>query len=261
MTGPVDTCAVVSTDAFRACVEEVAADNGVDAVLAVAVPTAFSDLSAAVAEAVVSKPLAVALLDRAESVRRLKRLPVPPPPSGSHPDTGAAGDPPAAAPSAADPAAAGRAAAVIDVAAAAVTGVPCTPTPIMRPALWATQSGTGPGAGGSAARSPSWKDCARPTRGPWSPVSWPARRTAVLPEARAAELMSCNGIPRVATMAAATEEEAAGAAAQLGGRVVLKAEAEGLVHRTDAGGVKVDLRTPQKWPKVTGRWRPTSGRG
>ena len=68
VTGPVDTSPVVTTEAFRACVEEVAADDGVDAVLAVAVPTAFSDLSAAVAEAVISKPLAVALLDRAESV-------------------------------------------------------------------------------------------------------------------------------------------------------------------------------------------------
>ena len=34
----------------------------------------------------------------------------------------------------------------------------------MRPARWATRSGTGPGAGGSAARSPSWKGCAPPTR-------------------------------------------------------------------------------------------------
>ena len=56
--------------------------------------------------------------------------------------------------------------------------------------------------------------------------------------------MSCYGVPLVATLAVATEEEAAAAAAQLGGRVVLKTEAEGLVHRTDAGGVRVDLRTP-----------------
>ena len=28
--------------------------------------------------------------------------------------------------------------------------------------------------------------------------------------------------------------------------MVLKAEAEGLVHRTDAGGVRVDLRTPRE---------------
>ena len=103
VTGPVDTSPVVTTETFRACLEEVAADDGVDAILAVAVPTAFSDLSAAVAEAVVSKPLAVALLDRAESVTRLKRRPAVPPPSGSHADTGAAGDPPAA-----DPAAAGQ---------------------------------------------------------------------------------------------------------------------------------------------------------
>ena len=73
---------LVTTDTFRACLEEVAADDGVDAILAVAVPTAISDLSAAVAAAVVSKPLAVALLDRAESVQRLKRLPVPQPPAG-----------------------------------------------------------------------------------------------------------------------------------------------------------------------------------
>ncbi len=118
VTGPVDTCAVVTTEAFRACLEEVAADDGVDAVLAVAVPTAFSDLSAAAAEAVISKPLAVAFLDRAESVRRLKRRPVALP-SSSDADAGAAGDPPAA------DSAAGQAAAVIDVAAAAVTGVPC----------------------------------------------------------------------------------------------------------------------------------------
>ena len=118
---------------------------------------------------------------------------------------------------------------------------------MMRPARWATRSGTGPGAGASAARSPSWTGCARPTRAPWSPGSWPARSAGGwLPQASAAELVSCYGIPLVATIAAATEDEAAAAAAQLGGRVVLKAEAEGLVHRTDAGGVRVDLRTPQE---------------
>ena len=124
VTGPVDTSPVVTTETFRACLEEVAADDGVDAVLAVAVPTAFSDLSAAVAEAVISKPLAVAFLDRAESVRRLKRLPVAPPSAGPNTDAGAEGDPPAA-----DPAAGGQAAAVVDVAAAAVTGVPCYADP------------------------------------------------------------------------------------------------------------------------------------
>ena len=123
VSGPVDTGPLVATDAFRACLEEVAADDGVDAVLAVAVPTAFSDLRAAVAGAVVSKPLAVALLDRAESVQRLKRLPVPGPLAGRRAGTGPAAAGPAAA------AAGDQAAAIIDEAAAAVTGVPAYADP------------------------------------------------------------------------------------------------------------------------------------
>ena len=242
VTGPVDTCAVVTTETFRACVEEVAADDGVDAVLAVAVPTAFSDVSAAVAEAVVSKPLAVAFLDRAESVRRLKRLPVAPPPSSSYADTGAAGDPPAAG-----PAAAGQAAVIIDVAAAAVTGVPCYADP-----------DNAARALGHAVRYRAWRGQQRGKVPELEGLRAADARTLVagflagspaggwLPQASAAELVSCYGIPLVATMAAATEEEAATAAAQLGGPVVLKAEAEGLVHRTGAGGVRVDLRTPQE---------------
>jgi acyl-CoA synthetase (NDP forming)/GNAT superfamily N-acetyltransferase len=233
VTGPVDTCAVVTTETFRACVEAVAADDGVDAVLAVAVPTAFSDLSAAVAEAVVSKPLAVALLDRAESVRRLKRRPVPLPPSGPHADTG--------------PAAAGPAAAVIDVAAAAVTGVPCYADP-----------GNAARALGHAARYRAWRGRQRGTVPELEGLRAADARALVtgflagspaggwLPEASAAELVACYGIPLAVTVAAATAEEAAAAAGQLGGPVVLKAEAQGLVHRTGAGGVKVDLRTPRE---------------
>ena len=237
VTGPVDTCAVVTTETFRACLEEVAADDGVDALLAVAVPTAFSDVSAAVAEAVISKPLAVAFLDRAESVRRLKRRPVPLPPSGSHADTGPAGGPPAAGP----------AAAVIDVAAAAITGVPCYADPenaaraldhAVRYRAWrGRQRGKVPELEGlrpDDARALVAGFLAGSPDGGW------------LPEASAAELVSCYGVPLAATLTAASEQEAAAAAAQLGGPVVIKAEAEGLVHRTGAGGVRVDLRTPQE---------------
>ena len=232
VTGPVDTCAVVTTEAFRACVEVVAADDGVDAVLAVAVPTAFSDLSAAVAEAVITKPLAVALLDGAESVRRLKRLPVALPPPGPHPDTGLA---------------AGTAAAVIDVAAAAITGVPCYADP-----------GNAARALGHAVRYRAWRGRQRGTVPELDGLRAADARTVVtgflagspaggwLPEASAADLLSCYGVPLAATLTAASEQEAVAAAAQLGGRVVLKAEAEGLVHRTGAGGVRVDLRTPQE---------------
>ena len=240
VTGPVDTGPVVTTDTFRACVEEMAADDRVDAVIALAVPTAFSDLSAAVAEAVVSKPLTVALLDRAESVRRLKRLPVAPPPSGPPADTG-----PAGGPSAADPATAGQPAAIIDVAAAAVTGVPCYADPE-----------SAARALGHAARYQAWRVRQRGTVPELSGLRTADARALVtgflagssaggwLPEASAAELMSCYGVPLAATIPAASEQEAAAAAGQLGGSVVLKAEAEGLGHRT--GGVRLDLRTPQE---------------
>ena len=73
VAGPVDTTPGVTTEAFRACLEQVAADEGVDAVLAVAVPTALSDLRAAVTAAALAKPVAAALLEQAESVRLLSR--------------------------------------------------------------------------------------------------------------------------------------------------------------------------------------------
>jgi acyl-CoA synthetase (NDP forming)/GNAT superfamily N-acetyltransferase len=73
VAGPVDTTPGVTTEAFRACLEQVAADDGVDAVLAVAVPTALSDLRTAVTAAVLAKPVAAALLAQAESVALLSR--------------------------------------------------------------------------------------------------------------------------------------------------------------------------------------------
>jgi acyl-CoA synthetase (NDP forming)/GNAT superfamily N-acetyltransferase len=71
VTGPVDTTAAVTAGAFRACLEQVAADDGVDAVIAVTVPTAMADLRPAITSAAVAKPLVAALLEQAESVRLL----------------------------------------------------------------------------------------------------------------------------------------------------------------------------------------------
>ncbi len=45
---------------------------------------------------------------------------------------------------------------------------------------------------------------------------------------------------------AASEDEAAAAAAELGGPVVLKAQAAGLVHKTEAGAVKLGLHGEQE---------------
>ena len=71
VAGPVDTSASVSVEAFRACLEAVAADDSVDAVLAIGVPTAVADLSAAILTARLDKPLAATLLDQPEAVSLL----------------------------------------------------------------------------------------------------------------------------------------------------------------------------------------------
>ena len=64
-----------------------------------------------------------------------------------------------------------------------------------------------------------------------------------LPEADVAALLRRYGIPLVSTTAARTAEEAVAAAARAGYPVVLKADVPGLLHRSDAGAVLLDLRT------------------
>ncbi len=71
VSGPVDTTGAVQPDAFRACLEHVAADAAVDALLAIGVKTAVADLTDAIRAAKVTKPMAAALLDRPESVAML----------------------------------------------------------------------------------------------------------------------------------------------------------------------------------------------
>ena len=74
VTDPVDTTATVTEDGFRRVLEMVAADDGVDAVLALALPTAATgDLTAAIRGADVPVPLAAVLLDQAEAVQLLAR--------------------------------------------------------------------------------------------------------------------------------------------------------------------------------------------
>lgn len=62
-----------------------------------------------------------------------------------------------------------------------------------------------------------------------------------LSQEEAERLLSCYGIPVIKSLKAVTPEEAGRAAQELGGRVVLKASAPGLVHKTEAGAVKVGL--------------------
>ena len=72
VTGPVDTTGVISGEGFRQCLELVAADEDVHAVIALVLPTgATGDLVGAIRQADISVPLAAVVLNQAESVRVL----------------------------------------------------------------------------------------------------------------------------------------------------------------------------------------------
>jgi acyl-CoA synthetase (NDP forming)/GNAT superfamily N-acetyltransferase len=72
VAGPVDTTPAISGEAFRQCLELVAADENVHAVIALVLPTsATGDLVQAIRQADVSVPLAAVVLNQAESVRLL----------------------------------------------------------------------------------------------------------------------------------------------------------------------------------------------
>jgi acyl-CoA synthetase (NDP forming) len=70
VSGPVDTAATVSADAFRQVLETLGSDPGVHAVIALILRTgATGDLLAAIAEADLRVPLAVVVLNQPEAVR------------------------------------------------------------------------------------------------------------------------------------------------------------------------------------------------
>jgi acyl-CoA synthetase (NDP forming)/GNAT superfamily N-acetyltransferase len=72
--GPVETMATVSAEDFRTCLELLAVDDDVHAIIAIVLPTgATGDLLTAIQEADVTVPLAAVVLNQAESVRVLPR--------------------------------------------------------------------------------------------------------------------------------------------------------------------------------------------
>ena len=202
VAGPVDTGAAVSAEAFRRGLETAAADEGVDAVLALVVPTAVADLMPAVRGARLPVPLAAVVLGQPEAVRLLP------------------GDADGAAvPAYAYPESAARA-----LGQAAVYGT------------WlATPAGVVPELGrirAADARAVIDAFLGRLPGGGW------------LPPAEAGELLRCYGIPLVEARMAADSGAAARAAAELGCPVVIKADVPGLLHKSDAGAVRLDLRSP-----------------
>jgi acetyl coenzyme A synthetase (ADP forming)-like protein len=67
------------------------------------------------------------------------------------------------------------------------------------------------------------------------------REDGWLPPASVAQLLGCYGLPLIDTRVVAGAEQAGAAAAELGCPVALKASATGLIHKTDAGGVRLGL--------------------
>jgi len=71
------------------------------------------------------------------------------------------------------------------------------------------------------------------------------RGRVLLTESESKQVLSLYGIPTVETRVAHDEEEAASCASALGYPVVLKVLSETITHKTDVGGVKLDLRSEQ----------------
>jgi acyl-CoA synthetase (NDP forming) len=207
VTGPVDTTATASRDDFRRVLELIATDEDVDAMIALVLPTgATGDLVAAVQDAALE--------------RRQSAVPL--------------------------------AAVVLDQAEAvrlldARNGkIPAYGYPEAAAAALAR-----------AARYGEWRSAPHALVPGFSEVDTAEARALVrrfltqapdggwLPPAEVTALLRLYGIPLVSAATAHTEDDAVAAAAGAGYPVVLKADVPGLVHKTDAGAVLLDLRTEE----------------
>ena len=204
--GPIDTTAAVSADAFAAALAAAAGDAGVDAVLALVVPTAASDLIPALTAAQLPVPLAAVVLDQAESVRLL-------------PSTGSGAGP--GVPAYAYPESAARA-----LSRAARYGSwrsrPADTVPDLHGLRVAEAKGL---IAAFLAEMPG---------GGW------------LPAAEADRLLRCYQLPMAPFRLVTDADQAAAAAAEFGGPVAVKAEVPGLVHKSEAGAVLLGLAGPDQ---------------
>jgi acyl-CoA synthetase (NDP forming)/RimJ/RimL family protein N-acetyltransferase len=205
--GPIDTTAAIPADQFRQVLELATADEEVSAMIALVLPTAATgDLVTAIQQADIRVPLATVLLEQTEAVRLL-------------PGQGGRGQIPAYA----YPEAAAAA-----LARAARYGAWRAGPRGMVPEFDDVQGGR--------ARGLIRKFLSEAPGGGWMPAD------------QVAELLRCYGIALTPLAEARSEDDAVAAfeaAASEAGHavpVVLKADVPGLVHKTGAGGVELDLR-------------------
>jgi acyl-CoA synthetase (NDP forming)/GNAT superfamily N-acetyltransferase len=202
LAGPVDTTDAVSAEAFREALNIAAAQVGVDAVIALVVRRGPADLIPVLAGGRLPVPVAAVVLGQPEAIRLL-------PADGTGPGDGSV-------PAYAYPEAAARA-----LARAARYG------------SWRSRpAGTVPELANlrvADAQSIIDSFLARMPGGGW------------LSAGEADDLLRCYGIPMVEFRRVGNADAAVGAAARLGGHVVIKADVPGLLHKTDAGAVELDL--------------------
>jgi acyl-CoA synthetase (NDP forming)/GNAT superfamily N-acetyltransferase len=199
LAGPVDTTDDVSAEAFREALRIAAAQDGVDAVIALVVRRGPADLIPVLAGQRLPVPVAAVVLGQPEAIRLL-------PGDGTCPSV----------PAYAYPEAAARA-----LARAARYG------------SWRSRpAGTVPELENlrvADAQSIIDSFLARVPGGGW------------LPAGEADDLLRCYGIPMVEFRRAGDADAAVEAAARLGGHVAIKADVPGLLHKTAAGAVELDL--------------------
>ena len=202
LDGPVDTTAAVTAEAFGETLHIAAAEDGVDAVIALVVQHLSADLVPVLTAARLPVPVAAVVLDQPEAVRLL-------PGDGGSPDHGTV-------PAYAYPEAAARA--------------------LARSARYGSWRSQPPGttselAGLRVADARSIIDSflARMPGGGW------------LSADEADALLRCYGIPMVEFRRADDADAAVEVAAGLGGHVVLKADVPGLLHKSTGGAVELDL--------------------
>ena len=213
LNGPVDTTDAVSAGAFREALHLAAAQDRVDAVIALVVRRGPADLIPVLTAGRWPVPVAAVVLGQPEAIRLL--------PAGTGPGGGSV-------PAYAYPEAAARA-----LARAARYGSwrsrPAATVPELENLRVAD------------AQAIIDAFLARMPGGGW------------LSAGEADDLLRCYGLPMVEFRRAGDADAAVNAAAGLGGHVVIKAEVPGLLHKTDAGAVELDLRGAHEVRAAMGR--------
>jgi acetyltransferase len=82
-----------------------------------------------------------------------------------------------------------------------------------------------------------------------------ARGASWLDQDEIRELLGCYGIPTVRSSVAATAEDAARLAGEFGGPVALKIRSPDITHKSDVGGVALDLEGPEEVRRATRNMR------